>query len=78
MENGGISQDELDKLLNSRTGLENLPNYHPKEAPVWIIKDLTNRAVYGGRCWSYMEAQNLLNSAMKSYPDNSFEIRQVR
>jgi len=42
------------------------------------VKDNTTRAVCGGRCWSYLEAQNLLSAAMKDYPYNKFEIKKVQ
>lgn len=78
MGDGGISQDELDRLFGVGGGLEELPELHDKNSSVWIVKDNTTRAVCGGRCWSLAEAQKLLNEAMKNYPNNKFEIKQVR
>ena len=78
MSDGAISQAELDKLFGVGGGLEELSELHPKGSPIWIVKDLTTRAVCGGRCWSLAEAQKLLNDAMKNYPNHKFEIKQVR
>lgn len=76
MENGGISQNELDKLLSG--GLQNLSSTHTKYSPIWIIKDTTNNAVVGGRCWTELEARSLLAAAMKNYPDHNMVIQQLK
>lgn len=78
MGNGGISQNELDKLFGVSGGLEELEELHEEKSSIWIVKDNTTRAVCGGRCWSYLEAQNLLSAAMKDYPNNKFEIKKVQ
>lgn len=78
MSNGGISQNELDKLFGVGGGLEELEELNEEKPSIWIVKDNTTRAVCGGRCWSYSEAQNLLSAAMKDYPYNKFEIKKIQ
>lgn len=78
MGDGGISQNELDKLFGVSSGLKELEELHEEKSSIWIVKDNTTRAVCGGRCWSLAEAQKLLNDAMKDYPNNKFEIKKVQ
>ena len=78
MSNGAISQAELDNLFGVGGGLEELPELYPKGSHVWIVKDSTYGAVCGRRCWSYIEAQNLITEAKKHYPNHTFEIKQLR
>lgn len=70
---GSISQAELDKLM----GLEPLEKLQVEEH-VWLIKSKDNQRLFGGRCFSYFEAQNLLQQASKSYPGVELYIKQVK
>lgn len=80
MDNGSISQNELDALFGNDGGLEAIDELEPlqEERHIWIIKDITTGGVCGGRCWTAFDAQSLLLKAQKDYPDNKFEIRQVK
>lgn len=66
-----LSQDELEKL-----GIGSLTPLEPIENHVWIVK--SQYSVIGGRCFSFAQAQSLLQKAMKDYPSYNLKIVQLR
>ena len=70
-----ISQDELNNLFSK---VEDLEPLEEEVQHIWLLKDKTTRAVVGGRCFSYFQAQNLLQKATKDYPDHQIEIIQYK
>lgn len=58
-----------DEDLAELFGLEELNH-------VWLIK--SGKYVYGKRNFSLQDAQTLLYEVQKSYPDRTFEIKQVK
>lgn len=76
MNEATVSQSELDKLLGLEP-LEELPT--AKEFnEVWIVKNITNHSVVGGRCHDQFEANNLLYKAQKDYPDCKLEVKRLK
>lgn len=80
MNNGSISQRELDALFGANGGLETMYEVEPVDTVqhVWIIKNLTTGGVCSGRCFNVIQAQSALMLAQKDYQDCKFEIMQVR
>ena len=72
MDNVAIKQDELDSLF----GLEELDLDNKKH--IWLIKNKTNHSIIGGRNFSFMAAQAVLQKATKEYPNCQLEIIQVK
>lgn len=65
-----ISQSELDKLF---------ADFGPNGKPhIWVIKCKIRHSIIGYRCFSYQQALNLLQYAMKDYPQYQMEIIQIR
>lgn len=72
MSNVTIKQNELDSLF----GLETLEPLN--ETHVWLVKNRANNSILGGRNYSYSQARQTLEKALKDYPDYKLEIIQVR
>lgn len=72
MDNIAIKQNELDSLFELEA-LEPLD-----EAHIWLVKNKANNSILGGRNYSYSQARQTLEKALKDYPDYKLEIIQVR
>lgn len=58
--------------------LDDLEELFETDSGIWIVKDLTSRAVAGPRHTTEAAARLTLNKAQKDYPNHKFEIRKVR
>lgn len=72
-----VSQSEIDALLDGGEELE--PLEEEKEVKhIWIVKNKSfHGAVVGGRNYSYFQAQQVMEKAMKEHPGDQMEIIQL-